>query len=161
MSTNTLEVTTPGDREIAMKRVFNAPRRLVFEAMTRPELVKRWLSGPPGWTMTFCEIDLKAGGKYRYEWTHEDGRTMGMGGVYREVVAPERIVNTETFDEAWYPGGAVGTLVLTEAGGQTTITTTVLYDSKETRDGVLKSGMESGVAYSYDQLEKILASEAA
>lgn len=158
MSTNKLEVTTPGDREIVLKRVFNAPRKLVFEAMTKPEFVKRWLTGPPGWSMVVCTIDLRVGGTYRYEWAHENGSTMGMGGEYREVVRPERIVSTEKFDEAWYAGDAIGTLVLTENAGQTTITTTVLYDSKETRDGVLKSGMESGVAYSYDQLDEILAS---
>jgi uncharacterized protein YndB with AHSA1/START domain len=153
-----LQITTPTDREIAMTRVFDAPRRLVFDAMTKPELVKQWLLGPPGWTMPVCEIDLKVGGAYRYVWRKDsDGKEMGMGGVYREVAAPERLVATERFDEAWYPGEAVGTLVLSEQGGKTTVTQTVLYQSQEARDAVLKSGMDKGVAASYDRLAELLA----
>jgi len=159
MNSDKLQVTTPSDREIAMTRVFNAPRRLVFDALTKPELVKRWLLGPPGWSMPVCEIDLRLGGKYRYVWRQDsDGTEMGMGGVYREIVKPERIVATEKFDQAWYPGDAVGTLRLVEQGGKTTLTQTVLYDSKETRDAVLKSPMESGVSASYDRLADVLAS---
>jgi uncharacterized protein YndB with AHSA1/START domain len=157
-----LKLTTRGDREIVMTRVFNAPRRLVFDAMTKPELVKQWLLGPPGWSMPVCEIDLRVGGTYRYVWRHDsDGKEMGMGGVYREIKAPERVVATEKFDEAWYSGEAVGTLALSAQGGKTTVTQTVLYESREARDGVLKSGMESGVAASYDRLEQLLASQAA
>jgi uncharacterized protein YndB with AHSA1/START domain len=151
-----LQITTPTDREIAMTRSFNAPRQKVFDCFTKPELVKRWLSGPPGWTMVTCEIDLRVGGKYRYAWSHEKGQHMGMGGVYRDVAPPERIVATELFDDAWYAGEAVGTLVLTERAGVTTITQTVRYESKEARDGVLKSPMEQGVAYGYDKLEAML-----
>jgi uncharacterized protein YndB with AHSA1/START domain len=153
-----LQVTTRGEREIVMTREFAAPRRLVFEAFTKPELVKQWLLGPPGWSMPVCEIDLRVGGKYRHVWRHADGREMGMGGVYREVAAPERLVSTERFDEAWYPGEALGTLVLSERGGKTTVTQTVLYESRETRDAVLKSGMEKGVAVSYDRLAELLTS---
>ena len=156
--TGTLQVTTPSDREIAMTRVFDAPRRLVYDAVTRPELVKRWLGAFGGHTMEVCEIDLKVGGKYRYVWRNPDGSKMGMGGVYKEIVPQQRIVNTERFDEAWYPGEAVGTLTLTEQGGKTTMTTTVLYESKAARDGVLKSPMETGVAASYDVLDGVLAS---
>src|SRR6266403_2441685 len=153
----TLQVTTPSDREIAMTRVFNAPRHLVFDAFTKPELVKQWLLGPPRWSMPVCEIDLKVGGSYRYVWRKPGVPDMGMGGVYREVVAPERVVATEKFDQAWYQGEAVGTLVLTEQGGKTTVTQTMLYESPETRDTVLKSGMEKGVAASYDRLAELLA----
>ncbi len=153
-----LELTTRGDREIVMTRDFNAPRRLVWDAFTKPELVKQWLLGPPGWAMPVCEIDLRVGGAYRYVWRKTGGPEMGMGGVYREVAAPERLVATEKFDEAWYPGEAVGTLVLSEQGGKTTITQTVLYESREARDAVLKSGMEKGVAASYDRLAELLAS---
>jgi len=154
-----LKLTTPSDREIAMTRVFEAPRRLVFDAHTKPDLVKRWLLGPPGWSMPVCEIDLRVGGKYRYVWRRDtDGTQMGMGGVYREVVAPERIVNTERFDEAWYAGEALNTLVLVEKGGRTTLTQTMRYESREARDAVLKSDMESGVAASYDRLAELLAS---
>ena len=153
----TLQITTPSDREIAMTRVFNAPRHLVFNALTKPELVKKWLLGPPGWTMPVCEIDLRVGGQYRYVWRREsNGKEMGMGGVYREIVPQERLVCTELFDEAWYAGESVITTTLVEQGGRTTMTTTMLYVSQEVRDGVLKSGMESGVAASYDRLAELL-----
>lgn len=155
-------LTTRGDREIVMTRDFDAPRRLVFDAFTKPELVKQWLLGPPGWSMPVCEIDLRVGGAYRYVWRHTtNGNEMGMGGVYREIAAPERIVATEKFDEAWYPGEAVGTLVFLEQGGKTTVTQTVLYQSREARDAVLKSGMEKGVIASYDRLAELLASPGA
>jgi uncharacterized protein YndB with AHSA1/START domain len=152
-----LIVSASGDREIVMTRSFNAPRNLVFDAFTKPELIKRWLLGPDGWTMPVCEVDLRVGGKYRYVWRKEnDGTEMGMGGVYREIVPNERIVNTEKFDQAWYPGEAVDTLELQEQGGKTTVTQTVRYDSRVIRDNVLKSPMESGVARSYDRLEEVL-----
>jgi uncharacterized protein YndB with AHSA1/START domain len=150
-----LKLTANGDREIVMTRDFNAPRRLVFDAWTKPELVRRWLAGPSGWTMTVCEIDLKVGGSYRYEWTHESGNQMGMGGVYREIMVPELLVATEKFDQSWYPGGAITRTTLAEKSGITTVETTVTYDSKETRDGVLQSPMETGVAASYDRLETL------
>ena len=154
-----LKVTTPSDRELAMTRAFDAPRRLVFDAHTKPELVKRWLLGPPGWSMPVCEINLRVGGKYRYVWRRDaDGTQMGMRGAYREIVAPERIVNTERFDEAWYPGEALNTLVLVENGGRTTLTQTMRYESREARDAVLKSDMESGVTASYDRLAELLGS---
>jgi uncharacterized protein YndB with AHSA1/START domain len=159
MSTGNLKLTTRGEREIVMTREFNAPRRLLFDAFTKPELVRQWLLGPPGWSMPVCEIDLKVGGKYRYVWRQDsDGTEMGMGGVYREIVAPERLVSTEKFDEAWYPGEAVGTIVLSENGGKTTVTQTILYESREARDAVLKSGMEQGLAASYERLAEMLAS---
>lgn len=160
-NTGTLKLTAPGAREIVMVRVFDAPRELVFDAFTKPELVKQWLLGPPGWSMPVCEIDLKVGGKYRYVWRHSNGNEMGMGGVYREIVAPERIVATEKFDESWYPGGAVGTIVLVEQSGKTTLTQTVLYESREAREAVLKSPMERGVAAGYDRLAELLASQRA
>jgi uncharacterized protein YndB with AHSA1/START domain len=152
-------VTTPTDREIVLKRVFDAPRVLVYDALTKPELLQRWLLGPPGWSMVVCEVDLKVGGRYRYVWRNADGTEMGMHGVYRELVRPERIVNTETFDfgcEA-QSGEAVGTAVLNEQDGRTTMTTTVLYPSKQARDATIASGMERGVAASYDRLEHLLA----
>ena len=154
----TLKITTPSERELVMTREFDAPRTLVYDAHTKPELVRRWLLGPPGWSMPVCEIDLRVGGTYRYVWRRDqDGTEMGMGGVYREIRAPERIVSTERFDEAWYPGEAVGTLVLVEQGGKTTLTYTMLYQSREARDAVIKSNMESGVTASYDRLAELLA----
>lgn len=153
-----LQVTTPSDREIMMTRVFDASCALVFEALTKPELVKRWLLGPPGWSMPVCEIDLKVGGAYRYQWRHDsDGRVMGMGGVFREIVPSERLVATEAFDEAWYPGEVLVTNALAEQGGKTTLTAKVLYETTEARDLALKSGMKDGVAMSYDRLAALLA----
>lgn len=161
MSTGTLQVTTPSDREIAMTRVFAAPARLVFDAHTQPELIKRWLLGPPGWSMPVCEVDLRVGGKYRYVWRRDkDGKEMACGGVFREIVPPERLVHTEQFDDPWYPGEALVTTVLVEQGGKTTLTQTMLFGSRDIRDAVLKSGMESGVAVSYDRLENILVETA-
>jgi uncharacterized protein YndB with AHSA1/START domain len=160
LNSETFKVTTPSDLEIAMTRVFSAPRRLVFDALTKPELVKQWLLGPAGWTMPICEIDLRVGGAYRYVWRQADGKEMGMGGVFREIVVPERIVHSERFEQPWYPGEALVTNVLVEQGGKTTLTLTSRFDSRETRDGVLKSGMEKGVTVSYDRLEQLLASQA-
>jgi uncharacterized protein YndB with AHSA1/START domain len=157
-NTGTLKVTTPTDREIVFTRVFNAPRTLVFEAMTKPELLNRWFFGPPGWSLSICEIDLTVGGAYRYVWLGPDGTEMGMGGVHREIVPPERIVSTQLFDEDWTGGEAVGTLVLTERDGKTTLTNTVLYSSREARDAVLKTPMEHGMAMGYDRLAELLAS---
>jgi uncharacterized protein YndB with AHSA1/START domain len=155
--TGALEITTPTDRELAMIRVFDAPSRLVFEAHTKPELVKRWLGVFGGWSLDVCEIDLRVGGAYRYVWRNTNGQEMGMGGVYREIVPAERIVATEKFDDPWYEGEAVATTRFVEEGGKTTLTTTVRYASKEIRDAVLKSPMETGVAASYDKLAEMLA----
>jgi uncharacterized protein YndB with AHSA1/START domain len=153
-----LKVTTPSDREIMLTRVFDAPRRLVWEAYTRPELLKRWLLGPPGWTMVVCEVGLTVGSSYRYVWRNTHGTEMGMGGVVLEIVPPERMVCTEKFDDPWYKGEAVGTVLLVEQDGKTTLTQTIRYESKEVRDSVLRSPMERGVAASYDRLAELLAS---
>src|SRR5260221_12658327 len=102
MNPSGLTVTTPTDREIVMTRVFSAPRKLVFDAWTKPELVKRWLLGPPGWTMRVCEIDLRGGGKWRFVRRGQGGTVMGMGGVYGELAPPERVVHTQLFDD--FPG---------------------------------------------------------
>jgi uncharacterized protein YndB with AHSA1/START domain len=152
-----LKISTPTERELVMTRAFEAPRTLVFEALTRPELVQRWLTGAPGWSLAICEIDLRVGGSYRYVWRGSEGAEMGMGGIYREIVVPERVVATEKFDDAWYPGEALVTMALTEEAGRTTLTQTVLYESREALEGVLKSPMEGGVAYTYDRLADLLA----
>jgi uncharacterized protein YndB with AHSA1/START domain len=156
MSAGSLSIVPVSDREIRITRVFHAPRALVFDAHTKPELVRRWLFGPPGWVFDVCDIDLRVGGAYRYVWRKPPDTVMGMGGVYREIRAPERIVATEKFDDPWYPGAAVGTLVLTERDGQTTLTNTILYDSKDARDAVLKSPMESGLKMGYDRLAEMV-----
>jgi uncharacterized protein YndB with AHSA1/START domain len=161
MNPGNLKVTTPTDREIAMTREFEAPRNLVFEAYTRPELLKQWLGVQNGWSLAVCEVDLKVGGRYRYVWQGPDRVEMGMGGVFREVVPAERIVATEKFDQSWYPGEAVSTIVFVEQGGRTTLTLTVRYESKEARDAVLRSPMKEGVAAGFDKLAELLASSPA
>ena len=153
------KLTTSGDREILIERDFDAPRPLVFDAFTKPELVRQWLLGPDGWTMPVCEIDLRVGGRYRYLWRQEaTGEEMGLGGTFREVVRPERLVATEKFDEAWYPGEAVDTTLFEEHGATTKVRMSVLYTSREARDTASRSGMEHGIVAGYDRLEKVLAS---
>jgi uncharacterized protein YndB with AHSA1/START domain len=154
-NTGALKVTTPTDREIVMTRVFDAPRHLVFDAFTKPELLKRWF-GPRGSSLVVCEVDLKVGGAFRFVLRSPDGKDMGMRGVYREVVPPERSVHMESFDD--YPGESQVTGIYVEQGGKTTLTATVLYPSQEVRDAVIKSGMEHGAAESYDKLAELLAS---
>jgi uncharacterized protein YndB with AHSA1/START domain len=153
-NTGTLQVTLPSDREILMTRVFDAPRDLVFDAFTRPELLKRWF-GPRGWTLDVCEVDHRVGGGFRFVLRGPNGSLMGMRGVYREIVRPERSVHMESFDD--YPGESQVTGVFQEHDGKTTLTVTVLYPSKEVRDIVLKSGMEHGAAETYDRLAEMLA----
>jgi uncharacterized protein YndB with AHSA1/START domain len=157
MKKHALKIEAHGDREVVMTRSFDAPRQLVWDALTKPELIKRWLGVFGDTTMAVCEVDLRVGGKYRYVWRRPNGWEMGMGGVFREIKKPERIVATEAFDQSWYPGGAVDTQTLVEKGGVTTLTTTVLYDTREARDAVMQSPMETGVAAGYDTLDNVLA----
>ncbi len=157
-NSGTLKVTTPSDSEIAMMRVFDAPRHLVFEAWTKPELVKRWLYGPDDWRLAVCEMDLRVGGATRFVWRDGDGKEIGMSGVFREIAPPDRLVFTEIWDEDWTGGEARNTIVFTEHAGKTTLTQTVLYSSRAARDGALKTGMEHGAAVSYDRLAELLKS---
>lgn len=153
----TLNVTTPSDNEIRITRVLDAPRRLVFDCLSKPELVQQWLLGPPGWTMPVCEIDFRVGGRYRYVWRRENGIEMGMGGVFREIVPPERIVTKELFDEDWTGGETTVTSTFVERAGKTTLTMAIVYSSKEARDGALKSGMTEGMSAGYAKLDALLA----
>jgi uncharacterized protein YndB with AHSA1/START domain len=152
----TLAIAAKGDREITMTRRFAAPPALVFKAWTDPALLRRWLLGPPGWSMPVCEVDFRVGGVYRYEWRNDQGQSMGVGGTYREIDAPRRFVATERFDEAWYPGESLITVTFVDVDGETEMTTTMRYESTAARDGVLKSPMEGGVKQSYDRLAAIL-----
>src|SRR5688572_10186881 len=154
---NKMQITAQGDREIVFIRDFNAPRPKVWRALTEPELIKKWLGAMPNWTFPVCEVDLRVGGTYRYEWKNKvDGMTMGMGGTFLEIQAPERLVATERFDEAWYPGEAIDTQVLTERNGKTTLTLTVQYASKEARDGVMAGPATSGMEAGYNVMEELL-----
>ncbi len=152
----TLKVTTPSDTEIAMIREFDAPRRLVWRTLVEPPLIQRWMGQMPGWSWGECSVDLRVGGKYRYVWNGPDGVVMGMGGVYQEISPPDRIVATELFDDAWYPGGAVVSYTLVEKAGRTTLTLGIKYATKDARDGVLESPAVSGVSSGFDLLAELL-----
>lgn len=155
-NTGTLKVTTPTDMEIVLTRVFDAPRRIVFDALTKPELLMRW-HGARGWNLVVCEVDLRVGGTWRFVSRGPYGMDMGHGGVYREIVPPSRLVYTELFDDQSYPGESLITQAFVEQNGKTTLTSTVLYSSQEARDIVLKYPMERGAAESYDRLAEMLA----
>lgn len=149
-----LMVTVPSDREIVLTRVFRAPRRLVFEALSNPEHVLRWF-GPRSCPIVRCEMDFRPGGAWGYVLCGTDGKQMGMRGVYREIEPPARLVSTESFDD--YPGPeTLNTVTLAEENGRTTLTVRVLYPSKEVRDAVIASGMEHGAGETYDRLEERL-----
>jgi len=156
-NTGTLKVTTTGDRDIVMTRVFDAPRRLVYEAYTRPALLKQWLGVFGTWTMPICEVDLRVGGAYRYLWRGQNGAEMCVRGIFREIVPNELIVCTERFDDPWYEGEALNTTRFVEQGGRTTLSLAICYSSKEVRDAVLKTPMEHGVAASFDTMVGILS----
>jgi uncharacterized protein YndB with AHSA1/START domain len=149
----TVDVTTPSEREIQVTRDFDAPAQLVFDFHTKPEHVQEWLLGPPGWSMPICEIDLRVGGIYRYVWRNDAGKgEFGVRGAFREIAAPARLVHTETMDGA--PGEALCTLAFVQSGESTTLTTAMLFSSKEARDQALQSGMADGMSASYDRLEQ-------
>jgi uncharacterized protein YndB with AHSA1/START domain len=153
-----LAIATPSDREIVMTRVMRAPRALVFDAFTKPEMIKRWLLGPDGWSMPVCDVDLRVGGTFHYVWHNDsDGKEFGLHGTYREIMPHERVVHAENFDQPWYPCDVLVTTVFTERDGSTTVTMTQLFDSREGRDAAIESGMEKGVAASFDRLEELLA----
>jgi uncharacterized protein YndB with AHSA1/START domain len=154
---NKLSVSTPTDREVLITRVFNAPRPLVYDAWTKPALLKRWLHGLDNWTLAVCDMDVRPGGSIRWVWRGPAGEEMGLRGVYKEVVPPERLVHTELFDEDWTGGETLVTLTLTEQVGKTTCAMTVLYSSLEARDAAVKTGMTDGMELGYSRLDKLLA----
>ena len=148
-------VTLPSDREITLSRVFDAPRKLVFEAWTRPEHVKLWY-GCRGSSLVLCEIDFRLGGAYRFVTRVADGNVYPMSGVYREIVPPERLVYTERFNDD--PGKeALITLTLEERDGRTTLTSVARYRTAEDRDAVLEFGVEKGAREGFDRLAEHLA----
>lgn len=153
-------VTASGDKILIVTRTFHVPRQLVYDAYTQPELLQRWLGVRNGWTFDVCEVDLRVGGKYRWVWRNAKGNELGLSGVYKEITAPERIVCTEKFDQPWYPGEALNTVDFLEHNGQTTLSITMEYESKEARDGAANSGMERGMEESFLVLDAILAEPA-
>jgi len=154
-NSETFRMTTPSDREIRLTRLFDAPRALVFEAMHTPEHVKQWWGClAEGYSVPICEIDLRPGGAWRFVNRLPNGKEVAFHGVYREIARPERVVNTEIFEE--YPDvESVVTTILAEEQGKTRLTVTAAYPSVEVRDIVLKSGMDRGAALSYDRLEEV------
>jgi len=157
MSDRKLTIAARGDTEIAIARVFDAPRTLVFEAYTKPAYLKRWLGVWGGWELAVCEMDLRVGGAYRWVWRNTvEGKEMGVGGVIRELDPPAKLVTTERFDDPWYPGDGLVTVEFVEDGPRTTLKLTLRYETKEARDMVLRSPMEGGLAGSYDALEAVL-----
>ena len=153
-----LEVTTPADCEIVMTRVFDAPRELVFDAFTKPEIVKRWLLAPDGWSLAVCDIALRVGGAFRYVWRNgADGQEFVVSGIYTEITRPERVVHTEKFDDPAYPGESLETWTFDERDGSTTFTMTLVYESTEARNRALESGMAQGNSACYDRLAALLA----
>jgi uncharacterized protein YndB with AHSA1/START domain len=156
-NSNTFKVTTPSDREIQLTRLFDAPRHLVFEAMTKPEHITQWWGClAEGYSVPVCEVDLRTGGRWRYVNRTPKGELVAFYGVYREIASPERMVFTEIF-EPFPDAESVVTAVLTEESGKTRLTLTALYPSLDVRDMVLKTGMERGAAISYDRLEEVVA----
>jgi uncharacterized protein YndB with AHSA1/START domain len=146
--------TTPTDCEFVITRVVDAPRRIVFEAWTNPKYLPQWMTGPEGWSMPVCEIDLRPGGTWHYVWRKANGSEMSMTGLIREVAPPERLVMTEKWGPEWPE--TINTLLLSESGGQTTITLTVTYPTREARDRALETGMKDGMEASFTWLEKLL-----
>jgi uncharacterized protein YndB with AHSA1/START domain len=156
-NSESFRMTTPSDLEIRLTRLFDAPRALVFEAMHTPEHVKQWWGClAQGYSVPVCEIDLRPGGAWRFVNRLPNGKEVAFHGVYREIARPERVVNTEIFEE--YPDvESLVTTLLTEEHGKTRLTVTARYPSPEVRDIVLKSGMDRGAALSYDRLEEVAA----
>ena len=155
-NSDTFQVTTPSDQEIRMTRLFDAPRQLVFEVMTRPEHVKQWWGRlGEGYSVPVCEIDFRVGGKWRFVNQHPKGQAE-FYGEYREIAPPGRVVFTEIF--AQFPDSvSVVTAELSDEGGKTRFTATVRYPSLFVRDMVMASGMARGAGISYDRLEDLVA----
>jgi uncharacterized protein YndB with AHSA1/START domain len=152
---STLRISTPSDREIRMIRAFDATADLVFDALTKPELLRRWYA-PTEWSLTSCEVDLRVGGKWRFELRRPDGRVVVQLGVYREISPPHRLVNSESWED-WDPGECLVTSELVERAGSTTLTSTILFPTPEARDVVLNGGLKDNASDNYDKLAAFLA----
>jgi uncharacterized protein YndB with AHSA1/START domain len=161
------QVTLPSEREVKVTRSFKASRTLVYRAYTEPQLVQRWLLGPPGWSMPVCEMDVRVGGTYRWRWrNNQDGNEFGFFGTFREVAPPSRLVHTEAYDPGTVGGGypgkeAIVTVTFTEEAGWTTVTSLIDFGSKEARDGAVATGMTDGMEQSYQLLDELLKTTAA
>lgn len=150
----TTSYETPNETEVVITRVVDASRDLAFDAWTNPLHLPHWMTGPEGWTMPVCEIDLRAGGRWRFGWRKTGGEELVMEGTYRAVDRPERVVFTERWGPAWPE--TLNTLVFTERGDHTVITLTIAYPSKPARDAALATGMKDGSDRSYARLDALL-----
>lgn len=156
------QVNLPNDREVEVTRSFRALRALVYRAYTEPEIVRRWMLGPPGWSMPVCEMDVRVGGRFRWRWrSDQDGSEFGFTGVYRDVQPAAKIVHTEAFDPGTVGGGypgddAIVTVTFTEDSGITTVTTLIDFGSKQARDAAVATGMTGGMEESYQLLDRFL-----
>jgi uncharacterized protein YndB with AHSA1/START domain len=162
VSSGTATVTLPTDEQILITREFDAPKHLVYKAWTTPELVKRWWSGRRG-AVTLAEIDLRVGGQWRYVMEAEGGFEVAFHGEFREIVENERIVNTEVYEMPGAPPLApedepVNIITFTEENGRTTLSVLTQTTSKELRDMIVDSGMETGMQESMDALEEVAVS---
>jgi uncharacterized protein YndB with AHSA1/START domain len=159
------QVTMPSEREVKVTRSFKAPRALVYKAYTDPQLVQRWLLGPPGWSMPVCEMDVRVGGSYRWRWRNDtDGSEFGFAGTFRDVQPASRLVHTEAYDPGTVGGGYPGkealvTVTFAEDAGVTTVTSLIDFGSKEARDGAVATGMTDGMEQSYQLLDRLLLDE--
>jgi uncharacterized protein YndB with AHSA1/START domain len=153
---HTTVFTTPSDREIQAIRTFAAPRQLVWEAWTRAEHLQRWMLGPEGWTMPVCEIDLRPGGAQRRVWRRGDSAEMESRSIFQEISPPEKLVSRESWGGEWPE--TVNTLLLSENGGRTTATITILYPNREARDAALATPMHDGMSQGFNRLDAHLAS---
>ena len=154
------EVTLPSDTQIRVVREFDAPRDLVYLAFTKPELVQRWLLGPPGWSMPVCEIDLRAGGNYRYRWRkQDDGTEFGFRGEFRHIEPETRIDTTDWPDMPGQPPGMEIITSFIDAGGRTRVEYLMTSPSREIRDAVIGTGMTDGMERSFATLDKVLADD--
>lgn len=155
---DTLQVSLRGENELEITRNFPGPRNLLYDCHTKPELVRRWLLGPDGWSMPVCTIDLRVGGRYRYEWREDaTGASMAVGGEFREIIPNERLVTTELFDEDWTGGETIVTTNFLGDGNTSRIEMIVRYASAEARDGALKTGMTEGMEMSYQRIDTMIA----
>ena len=157
------EVTLPSDTEVLVKRSFDAPVKLVWRAYMEPVLMRRWCSGPPGWSMPVCEMDMRVGGQYRWRWrSDENGQEFGFTGEVLEVVPHARIVHTQIYDPGdlgHSMGGepSIVTVTFQEADGSTNVATSIKYASKADRDEAFSTGMTDGMEMSYKLLDDVLA----
>jgi uncharacterized protein YndB with AHSA1/START domain len=162
------QVALPSDREVKVTRSFKAPKGLVYRTYSEPQLVRKWLLGPAGWSMPVCEMDVRVGGRFEWRWRSADGANeFGFSGTFREIQPASRVVHTQAYDPGTlggaFPRGdeAIVTVTFTEEAGITTVTTLIDFGSKAARDGAVSTGMTDGMEQSYQLLDRLLAEEAA